>query len=70
LQNAGAHTGIAAIFHRQQALNDAAFHYAEALRLQPNVADHHANLGHVLRDLQDLSVCSFYNKKTTNKKPR
>ena len=45
------------LYHRHQQLPAAAAHYAEAIRLQPNFVECHANLGHVLRDSGDLQVC-------------
>ena len=44
------------MFHRAQNLPEAVVHYAEALRRNPNAAECHSNMGHVMRDLQKLQV--------------
>lgn len=46
--------GLASVYHQTRSLQEAAFHYQEALRVQPTFAECHANLGHVLRDMGNL----------------
>ena len=62
------HAGLATIFHRTHQLREAAFHYTEAIKINPNFVECHTNLGHVYRELGDLNSArtAFLNAVTVN----